>query len=71
MRPTALIRRPGPRLVDGLVTHIERVPVDPALALRQWEGYGAALESAGWDLVEVPPADVCPDPVFVEDTLVI
>ncbi|MET0148408.1 MAG: N(G),N(G)-dimethylarginine dimethylaminohydrolase, partial [Acidimicrobiales bacterium] len=41
MRPTVLIRRPGPRLVDGLVTHIERVPVDPALALRQWEGYGA------------------------------
>ena len=70
MRPTALIRRPGPRLVDGLVTHIERVPVDPALALRQWEGYGAALESAGWDLVEVPPADDCPDAVFVEDTVV-
>ena len=70
MRPTALIRRPGPRLVDGLVTHIERVPVDPALALRQWEGYGAALESAGWDLVEVPPADDYPDAVFVEDTVV-
>lgn len=70
MRPTALIRRPGPRLADGLVTHIERVPVDPALALRQWEDYGAALESAGWDLVEVPPADDCPDAVFVEDTVV-
>ena len=70
MRPTALIRRPGPRLVDGLVTHIERVPVDPARALGQWEAYGAALESAGWDLVEVPPADDCPDAVFVEDTVV-
>ena len=70
MRATALIRRPGPRLFDGLVTHIERVPVDPALALRQWERYGAALESAGWDLVEDPPADDCPDAVFVEDTVV-
>ena len=70
MRPTALIRRPGPRLVDGMVTHIERVPVDPARALGQWEAYGAALESAGWDLIEVPPADDCPDAVFVEDTVV-
>ena len=70
MRATALIRRPGPRLFDGLVTHIERVPVDPALALRQWEAYVAALVSAGWDLVEVPPADDCPDAVFVEDTVV-
>jgi dimethylargininase len=70
MRPTALIRRPGPRLAEGLVTHIERVPVDLALAVRQWEAYGAALETAGWDLVEVPPADDCPDAVFVEDTVV-
>jgi dimethylargininase len=70
MPPIALIRRPGPLLADGLVTHIERVPVDVALALRQWETYVAALEAAGWDLVEVPPADHCPDAVFVEDTVV-
>jgi dimethylargininase len=69
-RPLALVRPPGPRLAEGLVTHIERVPVFPALARRQWEAYGAALESAGWDLVEVPPADDCPDAVFVEDTVV-
>ena len=31
----------------------------------------AALQSAGWDLVEVPPADDCPDAVFVEDTVVV
>ena len=70
MRPAALIRRPGPRLSDGLVTHIERVPIDPVLAGQQWEAYVAALESAGWDVVEVPPADDCPDAVFVEDTVV-
>ncbi len=70
MSPTALVRRPGPRLVEGLVTHIDRKPVDPGLALRQWEGYTAAMASAGWDLVEVPPADDCPDAVFVEDTVV-
>lgn len=67
----ALIRRPGPRLAEGIVTHIDRVPVDPQLALRQWQGYEQAMQSAGWDLIEVPPADDCPDAVFVEDTVVV
>jgi len=67
----ALVRRPGPRLDEGLVTHLERVPVDGALALRQWEGYCDALRAAGWTLVEVPGADDCPDAVFVEDTVVV
>lgn len=70
MSPTALVRRPGPRLADGLVTHIDRVPVDLLLAQRQWEGYTAALTAAGWDLVEVAPAEDCPDAVFVEDAVV-
>ena len=69
-RPVALVRRPGPRLDEGLVTHIERRP-STALAHRQWQGYLAALQSTGWDLVEVPPADDCPDAVFVEDTVVV
>jgi dimethylargininase len=66
----ALIRRPGPGLADGIVTHLERVPVDVALAQRQWEGYVYVMAAHGWDLVEVPPADDCPDAVFVEDALV-
>jgi dimethylargininase len=40
------------------------------LARRQWEDYVAALGAAGFDIVEVPPADECPDSVFVEDTAV-
>ena len=36
MSKRALVRRPGPRLADGLVTHIERTPIDVDLALRQW-----------------------------------
>ena len=69
--PRALVRRPGPHLADGLLTHLERTTVDPDLALRQWEGYVGALQSAGWETVEVPPADECPDAVFVEDTVVV
>ena len=67
----ALVRRPGPRLPEGLLTHLERSPVDVDLAMRQWEGYVAALRAEGWDTVEVPAADDCPDAVFVEDTVVV
>jgi dimethylargininase len=67
----ALVRRPGPRLAEGLVTHIERSPVDPARAASQWESYVAVLAAAGWETVEVAPADECSDAVFVEDALVL
>ncbi len=66
----ALVRRPSPRLADGLLTHLERRPVDFGTALEQWEGYVQALADAGWDLREVPPAPDCPDSAFVEDTVV-
>ena len=71
MQKRALVRRPSPRLADGLLTHLERSPVDAELALRQWEGYVAALRDAGWETVEVEPADDCPDAAFVEDTVVV
>ena len=67
----ALVRRPGPRLDEGIVTHIERQAVDVALAVRQWRAYVEALASAGWQTIEVPPADDCPDSVFIEDTMVV
>jgi dimethylargininase len=66
----ALVRRPSPRLAEGLLTHIERHPVDYAKALEQWETYVEALSADGWDIVEVPPAADCPDSAFVEDTVV-
>ncbi|MFH8368144.1 dimethylargininase [Streptomyces sp. NPDC018031] len=66
----ALVRRPSPRLAEGLITHVDRRPVDAALALRQWRGYVEALRAHGWETVEVPPADDCPDGVFIEDALV-
>ena len=69
--PRALVRRPGPKLADGLVTHIERSPVDVHRARVQWERYVAALDEHGWDTSEVEPADDCPDAVFVEDVVVV
>ncbi|GAB3968547.1 dimethylargininase [Streptomyces sparsus] len=70
-RPTALVRRPGPRLADGLLTHLDRVPVDTGLALAQWERYTEALRRHGGHTEQVEPADDCPDGVFVEDTVVV
>jgi dimethylargininase len=66
----ALVRRPSSRLAEGLVTHVERTPVDVDLAMGQWEGYVDALHEAGWSTIEVPPLEECPDSVFVEDTVV-
>jgi dimethylargininase len=71
MTKRALVRRPGPRLDDGLLTHLERIPVDLELAERQWQSYVEALRAEGWETIEVPPADDCPDAVFVEDTVVV
>ena len=67
----ALVRRPSPRLAEGLVTHVQRRPVDAALAYAEWVGYVEALEDAGWETLEVAPADDCPDGVFVEDMVVV
>ncbi|MFJ4682158.1 dimethylargininase [Streptomyces sp. NPDC088789] len=70
-RQKALVRRPGPRLAEGLVTHVEPADVDLDLAVEQWDAYVATLHAHGWDTVEVAPADDCPDAVFVEDTVVV
>ncbi|QPP09690.1 N(G),N(G)-dimethylarginine dimethylaminohydrolase [Streptomyces bathyalis] len=67
----ALVRPPSSRLAEGLVTHVERVPVDRDLAVRQWEGYVRALRDNGWRTLEVPAEETCPDSVFVEDAVVV
>ncbi|QDO87213.1 N(G),N(G)-dimethylarginine dimethylaminohydrolase [Ornithinimicrobium ciconiae] len=70
--PRAFVRRPSPRLAEGLVTHVERSDsVDAGRALQQWEAYCAALTTAGYALTEVPPSPEHPDSVFVEDALVV
>lgn len=70
-RGTALVRPPGPDLADGIVTHVERVPIDVELAAVQHAAYCAALEAAGWIVREVEPAPGCPDAPFVEDSVVV
>jgi dimethylargininase len=71
VRGVALVRPPGPRLADGIVTHLRRQPVDLDRALAEHAGYVAHLVRHGWRPVTVPPADDHPDAVFVEDTVVV
>ncbi|MFM8867841.1 MAG: dimethylargininase [Ilumatobacteraceae bacterium] len=66
----ALVRRTSSRLAEGLLTHLERQPIDIDLAKRQWEEYVDALEGVGWQVIEVPPLEACADSVFIEDTVV-
>jgi dimethylargininase len=67
----ALVRRPSPRLAEGLISHIDRTPVDVDLAFKQWQGYVDALAAHGWEPVEVDPVDECPDGVFIEDSMLV
>ncbi|MGH3660778.1 MAG: dimethylargininase [Micromonosporaceae bacterium] len=67
----ALVRAPSSRLAEGLVTHIQRTPIDLDLARSQHHAYVRAIQNAGWDIVHAGPADDCPDSVFVEDVAVI
>jgi dimethylargininase len=69
-RPYALVRRPAKTLADGIVTFIERQPLDVELANRQWDGYVAALHRSGWPTVVIDGDDAMPDCVFVEDAVV-
>ena len=71
MGPTAIVRRPSPRLAEGIVTHRGPERVDPGHALEQWEAYVAVLRDHGWEIAEAEAADEHPDGVFVEDAAVV
>jgi len=68
MKIIGLVRRPSPALHTGERTHIERNPINFALAEEQHAQYVEALREAGVKIVEVSAAADLPDSVFVEDT---
>src|SRR4029079_19759114 len=63
----AFTRAVSPRIAECQLTHLERVPIDPAKAAAQHAGYEQALAAADFDIV--CPAELADDPgaVFVED----
>lgn len=68
--PRVIVRPPSPRLAEGELTHLERVPVNFPLAYSQWQGYVQALSAAGFAPLEAVADDNSPDGVFVEDIAV-
>lgn len=53
------------------LTHLDRSPIDLALARRQHADYVGTLRRLGCVVHELPPAHDLPDAVFVEDTAVV
>jgi dimethylargininase len=70
-RTIALTRPVSPSIAEGLRTHLEREPMDVALAERQHEGYEALLVSSGCEVRRLPALPELPDAVFVEDQAVV
>jgi dimethylargininase len=66
------ITRPVPRsIVDCELTHLERVPIDWARAVRQHDEYEAMLRSLGCSVRRLAEQPDFPDSVFIEDTAVV
>lgn len=64
----AFTRAVSPRLADCELTHLERFPIDAALASAQHAEYERALVASGLEIVRLPDLQNAPDGVFVEDT---
>ena len=71
MNGTVLVRAPGSRLAEGIVTRISWTPVDVAPARAQHAAYADAVAACGWMIRQAPAAEDCPDSVFIEDAVVV
>lgn len=67
----ALTRRPAFSLVNCEVEFVPRERIDPHLAFRQHEAYCRALRQMGVAVEVLPPEEMYPDSVFIEDNAII
>jgi len=67
----AITRPVSTSIVHCELTHLAREPIDYARAVRQHEGYEAALAELACEVVRVPAAHDLPDAVFVEDVALV
>lgn len=73
-RPLLLVRKPSPLLSKGQLTHLSRSTSSPpthATRLKQWQAYVSIYAQHGWEVIEAPEADECPDGVFLEDAIIV
>lgn len=67
----ALTRAVSPLMARCELTHLARVPIDPAIAAQQHHAYEEALSRLGCIVEQIAPAPGMPDSVFVEDTAIV
>jgi dimethylargininase len=67
----ALVREVSPAIASCELTHLDRIPIDPARAASQHTEYVKALAEAGCTVRWLAPTPELPDSVFVEDTAVV
>lgn len=67
----AVTRAISPALGRCELSHIERTPIDVALAGAQHDKYLQALESVGCRVLTLPEQAELPDSVFVEDVAIV
>jgi len=68
---TAILRAPSPSLANCELTHIERRPIDAALAAVQHAALAEILAKCNYTVITLPALEGLPDSVFVEDTALI
>lgn len=71
MSVVALTRAVSPAIERCQLVHLERRPIDVALAREQHRVYEAALRDAGCEVRTLPADPSLPDSVFVEDAAVV
>ena len=71
MSLVALTRAVSPAIHRCELVHLERRPIDVALAREQHHVFEAALRDAGCEVRTLPADPSLPDSVFVEDTAVV
>ena len=67
----AITNAPSPLLPQCELTHLERTPIDYAVAVRQHEGYKAMLRGCGARVHALDVNRDHPDSVFIEDTAIV
>ena len=68
---SALTRQISPHFDECELTHLDRQPIDPALARAQHQQYEAALRELGCEVISLPAEAELPDSVFVEDVALV
>lgn len=67
----AITRKVSPAITRCELTHLQREPIDVALAAEQHAAYERRLAELGCRLVSLPAEPELPDSVFVEDAAIV